>query len=272
MQQAPVLSPQLAAEEKVASQPTIEILHDGAGSNRRLAQFVDGLADFPEPTSQSSTQGRFLGPAPAIAIVATEYLENTPKQLGSTPKLVPQAIETLIELLRKSEELVPSVFQRPTARLESARAQRNPSPEFGHHEVIQFAALGVATTSHAQDIVTQPIQQQPHVLFHEQRGLAGCVDIMGDEMGPIYVTRLPMGTAEGRLVDEKGLPRANVEIQAMYLRNQGVDRHVDRLDAGARTGPDGRFQTKHLVPGLFYSFEVLEQHEKNEPLRSQGYL
>jgi hypothetical protein len=118
----------------------------------------------------------------------------------------------------------------------------------------------------------RPGNAESIAIFHEERGLGGFVDIMGDEAGPTEVTLRPLGAVKGRLVDEKGLPRANVEIQAMYLRDQGVNRHVDQLDAAARTGPDGRFQIERLVPGLFYSFEVLMEHDGNMPLRREGCL
>ena len=68
------------------------------------------------------------------------------------------------------------------------------------------------------------------------------------------------------------------EIKVVRGRTQqvrildGVNRHVDQLDAAARTGPDGRFQIKRLVPGLFYSFEVLKERERDMPLRSEGCL
>ncbi len=74
------------------------------------------------------------------------------------------------------------------------------------------------------------------------------------------------------LVDDRGRPRAGVEIEAMFLRNQGPGRHVAALDAGAKTDHDGRFEIKPLVPGLFYSFEVLVDHADDASTKSEGYL
>jgi len=54
--------------------------------------------------------------------------------------------------------------------------------------------------------------------------------------------------------------------------NQGVNRHIDQLDAAATTGPDGRFQIERLVLGLFYSFEVLQQRQRDMPLCNERYL
>jgi len=119
---------------------------------------------------------------------------------------------------------------------------------------------------------TRPGEAESLVVLHEQQGLGGCVEINGDEADPIAVTLRALGTVKGRLVNEKGLPRANVQIQAMYLRDQSVHRHVGQLDAAARTGPDGSFQIQRLVPGLFYSFEVLMEPEQDKALRSEGYL
>ncbi len=121
-------------------------------------------------------------------------------------------------------------------------------------------------------IPLRPGHAESAVIFHEERRLGGFVDIVGDETGPIEVTLRPLGAVKGRLVDEKGLPRANVEIQAMYLMDQGINRHVAQLDAAARTGLDGRFQINRLVPGLFYSFEVLKERERDMPLRSEGCI
>ncbi len=118
-----------------------------------------------------------------------------------------------------------------------------------------------------------PGKSECTVILHEERGLGGSIDIMGNEAGPIEVTLLPLGTVRGRLVDETGQLRPDVEIRAFYHRDQGiVNRHVAQLEAAARTGPDGRFQINRLVPGLFYSFEVLMDHEGNMPIRSEGYL
>ena len=105
-----------------------------------------------------------------------------------------------------------------------------------------------------------------------KRGLGAFVELMGSEASPIEVILRPMGSVQGRLVDAMGRPRPDVEIQAMYLRDQGVNRHVEALDAHARTGPDGRFRIRPLVPGLFYSFEVLKPREKGTPPQSEGHL
>ncbi len=130
----------------------------------------------------------------------------------------------------------------------------------------------MVTGSEFTYIHLRPGHAESAVVFHEERGLGGFVNITGDEAGPIEVTLRPLGAVKGRLVDEKGLPRANVEIQAMYLMDQSVNRHVAQLDSAARTGPDGRFQIHRLVPGLFYSFEVLKERERDMPLRSEGCI
>src|SRR5215831_6082043 len=65
LKQGQVVGSQLAAEEKVASQPAVEILHQGAGPNGLFTHLADRLADFPEPTPQFLTQSCFLGPATA---------------------------------------------------------------------------------------------------------------------------------------------------------------------------------------------------------------
>jgi len=76
LQQAEVISPQVATQEKVASEPAVEILDQRTGSNCRLAQLADCLADLPEPTAQFLTQSRFLSPTPTIAVGAAEHLEH----------------------------------------------------------------------------------------------------------------------------------------------------------------------------------------------------
>ncbi len=41
---------------------------------------------------------------------------------------------------------------------------------------------------------------------------------------------------------------------------------------GIKTGPDGRFRIKNLVPGLTYNVEVIKPNERNYSFRAEGYL
>ena len=78
LQSAQIRSAPLVAEEKVAPEPTVEILYQGTGWDRLFSQFGDGFTDIAEPTTQLWAQDSFLLPAQAIAVVA-ESICGTPR-------------------------------------------------------------------------------------------------------------------------------------------------------------------------------------------------
>jgi hypothetical protein len=90
LQSAQILSAPLVAEEKVAPEPTVEILYQGTGWDRLFSQFGDGFTDIAEPTTQLWAQDSFLLPAQAIAVVA-ESICGTPRNNSAGHWNQPQA-------------------------------------------------------------------------------------------------------------------------------------------------------------------------------------
>ena len=105
LQSAQIISAALAAAEKVAPEPTVEILSQGTGSDRLFAQFGDGFTDIVEPTTQLLAQDSFLVPAQGSAIVAGGHLRHPRQPLGRALEFSPKPAQVLIELLLKSQEL-----------------------------------------------------------------------------------------------------------------------------------------------------------------------
>ena len=71
----------------------------------------------------------------------------------------PKPAQVLIELLRKSQELLPSVLERPRNRFQPMRAQGDPGQKLGRHEVVQQTALGVGWLGHTEDVLAKSFQQ-----------------------------------------------------------------------------------------------------------------
>jgi hypothetical protein len=91
-------------------------------------------------------------------------------------------------------------------------------------------------------------------ILHDGRRLAGGLEVRGAGTGPAIVQLQPWGVVTGRLVDEDGEPRTDVEIR-------GMDRpRRDPVDGGVApavpVGEDGRFRIEGLVPARRYTFHV----------------
>jgi hypothetical protein len=82
------------------------------------------------------------------------------------------------------------------------------------------------------------------------RKLAGSIVLSGDATGELTVKLQPWGTVTGRIVDEEGMPRIDVEIVGEIRQpldgNRGGLRDRPTVDA------QGRFRIKGLVPGVKY--------------------
>jgi hypothetical protein len=117
-----------------------------------------------------------------------------------------------------------------------------------------------------------PGKAETLIFLHEGRSIGGAVVLEGREPDPIKVILRPCGTATGRLVDAQGRPRAGVTIRVDYiLLSRGQLRPWSRFDS-QKTGPDGRFRIKNLVPGMSYSAEIVETDEATGEPRFGGYL
>jgi hypothetical protein len=120
-----------------------------------------------------------------------------------------------------------------------------------------------------------PSQPRRVVIRHEGRRLAGSVLLKGDEPGPIELRLQPWGTIVGRVVDEGGNPRANIQLKppTEVLIPQQED--FDLLPPVGRTfdgrlEDDGRFRVEGLVPGLRYTAVARDGHNvKGEVFRDR---
>ena len=110
------------------------------------------------------------------------------------------------------------------------------------------------------------------VVLQADRALGAALELKGDEPDPIRVVLHPTGRITGRLVDEEGRPRSNVELQLSHqLKSHGSSSSADRSDP-IFTAQDGRFQIKNLVPGVQYNVSAIKKNEPNFSFRSEGYL
>ncbi|MHB1560734.1 MAG: sigma-70 family RNA polymerase sigma factor [Isosphaeraceae bacterium] len=100
---------------------------------------------------------------------------------------------------------------------------------------------------------------------HMGRRLVASLDLKGDEAGPLTVRLRPWGVVTGRVVDDDGQPRRNLEVQ-----NLGGIYPAPPPDHGVlpglgdnpspRTDRDGRFRIEGFVPGLKYGAAVVENN------------
>ena len=122
-------------------------------------------------------------------------------------------------------------------------------------------------------IHAKPGKAEALIISHAARSLGATIDLKGDEPDPIRVVLKPCGMVTGRLVDEDGKPRPNMKLAInQRFTSGGSSTGTERWDA-VKTGPDGRFRIKDLVPGLTYNVEVIKQkYERNYSLRAEGHL
>src|SRR5256885_1388615 len=79
LQQRQVIRAQVPPEEEVTPKPAVEVLHQRTGPDRPLGQRDHRGLDLVEPTAKSLADGRFLGPAPWVALVACQDAEESPE-------------------------------------------------------------------------------------------------------------------------------------------------------------------------------------------------
>jgi RNA polymerase sigma factor (sigma-70 family) len=83
-----------------------------------------------------------------------------------------------------------------------------------------------------------------------RRKLAGALVLRGEETGDLTVKLQPWGTVIGRVVDEEGKPRNDVEVYGTIRERPDIERGsiATRSTVDAR----GRFRVEGLVPGIKY--------------------
>ncbi len=86
--------------------------------------------------------------------------------------------------------------------------------------------------------------------LHHGRKLAGSLALKGDETGDLTVKLMPWGTVVGRVVDEEGKPRTDVEIFSTSRAHPDPER--GDLEEKPTVDARGRFRIEGLVPGVKY--------------------
>jgi RNA polymerase sigma factor (sigma-70 family) len=117
-----------------------------------------------------------------------------------------------------------------------------------------------------------PGKPETVVILQADRSLGATLEVKGDEPDPIRVVLHPAGRITGRLVNEDGRPRSNVELELSHeLKSHGSSSSAGRSDP-IFTDQDGRFQIKNLVPGVEYNVSVMKKNEPNSTFRAEGCL
>ncbi|WP_406698202.1 sigma-70 family RNA polymerase sigma factor [Singulisphaera sp. Ch08] len=86
--------------------------------------------------------------------------------------------------------------------------------------------------------------------IHRGRKLAGSLALRGDETDPLTAQLQPWGTVIGRVVDEEGKPRTDVEI--FSTTRERPDPEAGDLVEKPTVDGEGRFRIEGLVPGVKY--------------------
>jgi len=86
--------------------------------------------------------------------------------------------------------------------------------------------------------------------IHSGRKLAGSLALRGDEKESLTVKLQPWGTVVGRVVDEEGKPRTDVEIFSTIRERPDPER--GNLRVKPTVDSEGRFHIEGLVPGVKY--------------------
>ncbi len=86
--------------------------------------------------------------------------------------------------------------------------------------------------------------------FYHRRKLAGSIALSGDEKQNLTVKLQPWGTVIGRVVDETGKPRTDVEI--FSTTREQLDPERGDLELKPTVNAEGRFRIDGLVPGVKY--------------------
>ncbi len=122
-------------------------------------------------------------------------------------------------------------------------------------------------------IHANPGKAEAVIISHVDRSLGTTIDLKGDEPDPIRIVLQPTATVTGRLVGEDGQPRPGMQLAIGQRFKSGGRRTGTERSDSIRTGPDGRFRIKTLVPGLTYHVAVIKkQFVRNYSLRTEGYL
>src|ERR1019366_2313350 len=112
LQQVQIARADLPAQEKVASQPAVDVFDDRTGTHHLLAQSTHGLFDRVETTTQLFAQGRLFLPTPRLALVERLQVEQFADSGEGRLELGGELGQVLVELPRESQELVAVILEQ----------------------------------------------------------------------------------------------------------------------------------------------------------------
>ncbi len=98
------------------------------------------------------------------------------------------------------------------------------------------------------------------IFRHAERGLGTTVRVDGSDTGTINVRLEPMASLAGRLVDERGKPRKEVEMRLLRIVSEPTRGANGELSPPLRgmTDRDGRFRIGGIIPGTAYWLQTSE--------------
>jgi len=105
-----------------------------------------------------------LTPAPWVALVTRDGPKELAEQFRGDLELPPEPLQFLVEHACKGQQIIPLVLQLPTDRPQPMGTQRYAALQFGHHEVIKCASLGVARPGQGENVVAEPPHQQCNII------------------------------------------------------------------------------------------------------------
>jgi RNA polymerase sigma factor (sigma-70 family) len=111
------------------------------------------------------------------------------------------------------------------------------------------------------------------VQFLDQFGkLGGAVSLDGQEEQPIRLSLRPTGTVSGRLVDERGKPRAHVLLEVWILGKRNDSPWEFQVPDKVLTGDDGSFLISGVISEVRYRVDVLMTNGRAAGQNKEGYL
>jgi hypothetical protein len=100
-----------------------------------------------------------------------------------------------------------------------------------------------------------PKRRRSLIFLHPEKRLVKGVELPGDARDPVPVKLEPAGTIIGRLVEEDGQPRPDVDLQIHFVRKD-TDYVALHLPGHIRTDRAGRFRIEGLAPGVTYQINL----------------
>ena len=122
-------------------------------------------------------------------------------------------------------------------------------------EAVPATVEGFLVTTNEAGRFSTPRPDRPLILYaRDAAGTLAGLDMIGEDADEVTVRVGSAGSARGRVVDSKGMPRAGVKVQCSILHGS-IDDPVPGevpaqvLNEFVRTDEEGRFTVDGLVPG-----------------------